>query len=73
MGETEARPALARYRDRVTELMEAGAPFAVVEETIDESPVLTEDAKAALWLMAFSLRDQIEQQHEARAHLDALA
>ena len=52
--------------------MEAGQPFALVEGAIDESTGLSENAKAALWLLAFSMRDQVEQQHDARAHLDAL-
>jgi hypothetical protein len=53
--ETETRPALASYRDRVTELMEAGEPFAVVEDAIDERSGVSEDAKAVLWLWAFSM------------------
>jgi hypothetical protein len=31
------------------------------------------EQKAALWLLAFSLRDRDEQQRDARAHLAALA
>mgnify|MGYP006159823899 CR=1 FL=1 len=33
---------------------------------------LSEPEKAALWLFAFSLRDQEEQQRDARAHLAAV-
>jgi hypothetical protein len=69
MSETYAGPALASYRDDVTELMEAGEPFGEVEDAIDQVADLTEDAKAALWLLAFSLRDQGEQVSAARAHL----
>lgn len=72
MSGTHARPALASYRDDVTELIEAGVPFGDVEDAIDVHARLTEDEKAALWLFAFSLRDQSEQQHDARAHLTAL-
>jgi hypothetical protein len=69
MGATYAEPALARYRDSVTELMEAGEPFGAVEEAIDRVAGLTEDAKAALWLLAFSLQKPGEQVRAARAHL----
>ena len=73
MGETQRRPALVSYRDTITALMEAGEPFGSVEVAIDESVDLTEDAKAALWLLAFSMRDPADQLHDARAHLNALA
>ena len=63
---------LARYRDAVTKRITAGEPFGAVEETIDEAEDLTIDEKAALWLVAFSLRDQSEQQLDARAHLASL-
>jgi hypothetical protein len=73
MGETHAWPALISYRDTVTALMEAGKSFGAVEDAIAGSAGLTEDAKAALWLLAFSMRDPVEQLQDARAHLDALA
>jgi hypothetical protein len=73
MCETQAIPPLAIDRDTVTAAMDAGEPFSVVEEAINESVDLTENAKAALWLLAFSLRDQTEQLRDARAHLDAIA
>jgi len=69
MEATYAEPALARYRDSVTELMEAGEPFGAVENAIDAMPDLNEDAKAALWLLAFSLQQPSEQVLAARAHL----
>ena len=56
MGETYTQPLLASHRDTVTELMEAGEPFGEVEEAIDLAGDLNEDAKAALWLLAFSMR-----------------
>jgi O-succinylbenzoate synthase len=68
-----ARPTLVGYRDEVTALMEAGESFGVVEDAIDESAGLTQDAKAALWLFAFAMRDRAEQLRDARTHLDALA
>ena len=73
MGETDLSPALVSYRDKVAALMEAGESFGVVEDAIDGNAELTEDAKAALWLYAFSMRDPGDQREDARAHLDALA
>jgi DNA segregation ATPase FtsK/SpoIIIE-like protein len=72
MGGTRVRPSLASYRDAVTELFRAGEPFGDIEIAIDEVADLSMDEKATLWLFAFSLRDQSEQQREARAHLAAL-
>jgi hypothetical protein len=69
MSETYAGPALASYRDSVAERMEAGEPFGEVEDAIDRDANLTDDAKAALWLLAFSLRESGEQVRAARAHL----
>jgi hypothetical protein len=72
MRGTQQRQALAGYRDAVTELVSAGEPFGVVEDAIDRVTDLTADAKAALWLFAFSLRDRDEQQRDAWAHLAAV-
>ena len=69
MSETYAGPALASYRDSVTVLMQAGEPFGKVEDAIDQVADLTDDAKAALWLLAFSMRDPSDQVRTARAHL----
>jgi hypothetical protein len=69
MGGTQHRQGLASYRDAVSELIMAGAPFGDVEQAIDEVADLTIDQKSALWLFAFSLRAPSEQQRDARAHL----
>jgi hypothetical protein len=69
MSATHVRPALACYRDEVEELIRGGESFGRVEDAIDEVVDLSLDQKAALWLFAFSLRDQAEQQLDARAHL----
>jgi len=69
MSETYVGPALASYRDSVTERMEAGEPFGEVEAAIDRVADLTEDAKAALWLLAFSLQKTGDQVRAARGHL----
>jgi hypothetical protein len=69
---TSQTQGLAGYRDRVTELVRAGERFADVENAIDEARDLTMDQKAALWLLAFSLRDRDEQQRVAWAHVAAV-
>jgi hypothetical protein len=73
MRATLKRQDLDGYRDEVTELIQAGESFGGVEEAIDGVAELTMEQKAALWLLAFSLRDRDEQQRDARAHLAALA
>jgi hypothetical protein len=65
------RPALAGFRDKVTEMTEQGVPLGTVERAIDAQPALTEDQKAALWLFAFSLRDRSGKRRQARALLAA--
>ena len=69
MRETNLRPAVSSHLDAVSERIKAGESFGAVESTIDELADLTTDQKAALWLFAFSLRDQSEQQLNARAYL----
>ena len=72
MRGTHPRRDLISYRDAVTELVKAGEPFGDVEDAIDEVTGLTTDQKAALWLVAFSLRNPSEQQLDARAQLQAV-
>jgi hypothetical protein len=69
MSATHRKPPLASYRDAVKELIKAGEPFGDVEDAIEDVPDLNGDQKAALWLFAFSLRDPVEQELDARAHL----
>ena len=68
MSATRERLALTGYRDEVTDRMEAGQPFDEVENVIELADV-TEDQKAALWLLAFAMRDKREQQRDARGYL----
>jgi len=68
MSDTNVQPTLASYRDTVTGLMEAGESFAAVEHAIEDVK-LPDDAKAALWLLAFSLRDSADQARDTRAPL----
>ena len=49
-------PAFASHRDTVTERMRAGEPFAEIEAAIERTD-LEDDAKSALWLVAFLLGD----------------
>ncbi len=49
--------AFAGCLDTVTELIKAGETFGDVERAIDEFAGVTEDEKAALWLLAFARRD----------------
>jgi hypothetical protein len=71
MGETYAGPALASYRDEVTELMEAGESYGAVVDAIYEAD-LNEHAKADLWLLAFSKCAPGDQLRDAGAHVAAL-
>lgn len=45
-----------RGREQVEEMMEQGMPFERVEDAIDTAQ-LSQAHKAALWLLAWSLRD----------------
>jgi len=44
------------YRDDVKDQIQGGEPFSEVEESIELANLST-DEKAALWLLAFSMRD----------------
>jgi hypothetical protein len=71
MGPAHIRPALAGFRDEVTELTAQGRPLSDVEDAINAQPALTEDQRSALWLFAFSLRDRSDKRRQARAILAA--
>lgn len=57
----------ARYRDAVWGLMQADEPFGEVEQAIDDAD-LDEDGRAALWLLAFSMREPRDRLRKARRH-----
>lgn len=65
-------PSFGAYRDEVEGMMEFGEPFGNVEDGIN-SASLGEDEKAALWLLAWSLRDPVAQRRDARATLELVA
>ena len=67
-----ARIAWKRYQYEVEELMAAGVAFSQVEDAINDADV-RDDAKSALWLLAWSLRDPSHQQQDARATLALIA
>ena len=53
MSAPDQRSPLARYRDQVTGLLEAGTPFADIEAQIGALDDLGENERSALWLFAF--------------------
>ncbi len=60
------------HRDAVLERIHAGQPFGEVEDAIERADV-SSDHKAALWLLAFSLRDAADQRREAGAYVAGVA
>ena len=67
-----ARPTLGDHQNAVSGMMDASAPFGEVETFINEAPALDEDERAALWLLAWSLRDAWTQRQEALKMITAL-
>jgi hypothetical protein len=57
---------------QVEAMMEEGMAFSDVEDSIDNARLSTQH-KAALWLLAWSLRDNIHQRRDARLLLAAVA
>ena len=66
-------PTLGYHQDVVEGMMDASEPFGEVETFIDEAAALDQDEKAALWLLAWSLREGPIQRRDAQAMLSALA
>ena len=58
-------------QERVEAMMEQGTAFPHVDDVIDAGQLATEH-KAALWLLAWSLRDRAHQCHDARVMLSAV-
>jgi hypothetical protein len=58
-------------QEQVEAMMEQGTAFSDVEDVIDASELSTVH-KAAVWLLAWSLRDVEEQRHDARLTLAAV-
>jgi hypothetical protein len=68
-----ARPTLDYHQDVVEGMMDASEPFGKVETFINEAAALDHDEKAALWLLAWSLRGARAQRKEALDTLHSLA
>jgi hypothetical protein len=66
------RPTLGYHQDVVKGMMDASEPFGEVETFINEAAALDEEEKAALWLLAWSLRGTWVQRREALAMLTSL-
>ena len=62
---------LDHIQEQVEAMMERGTSFSDVEDVIDASELSTEH-KAALWLLAWSLRDVEHQRQDARLTLAAV-
>jgi len=59
-------------QEEVEGLMAANVPFAQVEDAINDTN-LRDDAKSALWLLAWSLREPSIQKQDARVTLALIA
>jgi hypothetical protein len=66
-------PTLAYHQAVVEGMMDAGDPFGLVEDFINDAASIEEDAKAALWLLAWSSRDSWTQRRDVLAMLGGLA
>jgi hypothetical protein len=60
-----ARVAFDPGREQIEAMMAQGASFTAVEDAIDAAE-LSGRHKAALWLLAWSLRDHPQQRRDAR-------
>jgi hypothetical protein len=63
---------LDRANEQVERMLHEGASFARVEDAIDAAR-FSQLHKAALWLLAWSLRDPAIQRHDARLMAEAFA
>ena len=61
-----------RANEKVEGMIGEGVSFAHVEDAIDAAE-LSQLHKAALWLLAWSLRDPAIQRHDARLMAEAFA
>ena len=64
---------LMELRGAVEAAMRRGSSFSSVEAEIIDTSELSEDAKSALWLYAWSFVDWRAQRREADAHIAQLA
>ena len=64
---------LGGYQGVVEGMMDSSEPFGKVEDFIDQARSLDGDQKAALWLLAWSMRSNPVQRREAREMLGVTA
>jgi hypothetical protein len=69
---TTAPLSLDRGSEQVEDMMGQGVPFEHVEDAIDTAK-LSQTHKAALWLLAWSLRDPALQRRDARLTLQLVS
>lgn len=65
IGRASLSLSLDRANEQVESMILQGTPFARVEASINDAP-LSQNHKAALWLLAWSLRDPAVQRRDAR-------
>jgi hypothetical protein len=64
---------LVEEQSRIIAMMERGATFDEVEESVINHAPFDNDEKAALWLFAWSFIPPGKQRYEANQHLRAIA
>ena len=74
LGETVTQDSdsnLVDYQTVVEDMMDTREPFGKVEDFINQAKALDANQKAALWLLAWSMRSGFVQRREARAMVSA--
>jgi hypothetical protein len=66
-------PTLIELQAAIEAAMRGGQSLSTVEDEIIEPSRLSDEAKSALWLYAWSFVDWRAQRREARAHIAQLA
>lgn len=66
-------PTLIELQAAIEAAMRRGTSLSTVEDEIIEPSRLSDEAKSALWLYAWSFVDWRAQRREARAHIAQLA
>lgn len=64
---------MVEEQSRIITMMERGATFDAVEEDVINHAPFDDDAKAALWLFAWSFIPPGKQRYEANQHLRRIA
>ena len=64
---------LMQFQRAIDVRMRGGASFSSIEDELIEPSRLSDDAKSALWLYAWSFVDRREQRREAYAHIAQIA